>query len=59
MAKVFVVWDPLLEEVLCVHKNEVDCIDTGCEKCKEAYKKAKINRSYYPVGEWFNVLDSD
>jgi hypothetical protein len=57
MTKVFVVWDLLFENVLCVHKTEVDCINTGCEKRKQAYKKAERNRSYYPVGEWFDVLD--
>jgi hypothetical protein len=55
--KVFVVFDPLYEEVLCVHKEEVNYETTGCEACKQAMKTAQKNHSYYPVGDWFEVQD--
>lgn len=34
---VYVTWDPLTEEVVCVHKNK----DSTCEKCQRLIDKRK------------------
>jgi hypothetical protein len=51
MYRVFVIWDPLLEKVICVHESE----DIQCEKCKEILERAKKDGAYYPEGDWFEV----
>jgi hypothetical protein len=49
--KVYVKWDPVLEEVICVHSTE----DSACEKCIAVYAK-NINLSYV-AGDWFDVIE--
>ena len=49
--KVFVNWDPMLEEVVCVHTTE----EGTCEKCQKIIDK---NRTTYQLaGDWFEVVE--
>jgi hypothetical protein len=50
--KVFVNWDPLLEEVVCVHTTE----EGTCPKCIAINERAKKDGSYHLAGDWFEVL---
>lgn len=50
--KVFVKWDPILEEVICVHSTE----DGTCEKCISVYNE-NIRHSYWVGGDWFNIIE--
>jgi len=51
--KVFVNWDPLYEEVVCVHTT-----DTGeCEKCKAI--AAEDRNAYQLAGDWFEVVEDE
>jgi hypothetical protein len=49
--KVFVKWDPVLEEVICVHATE----DGTCEKCIKV-KEENEKHSYWVAGDWFEIL---
>ena len=51
--KVTVVWDPLLEEVLCVHKNE----EGRCPKCIAVEEQRNKERCYQVCREEFEVLE--
>jgi hypothetical protein len=51
--KVFVNWDPLLENVICVHKSE----DGTCPKCEEIIKKRYEERCYHVAGDWFEIKE--
>jgi len=54
MAKVFVNWDPLYEEVICVHTTE----EGTCEKCKAIQEERTKEGSCYTVaGDWFEVVE--
>lgn len=50
--RVFVKWNPMLEEVICVHATE----EGSCEKCIKVAEENKKN-SYWVAGEWFEVLE--
>ena len=50
--KVFVNWDPLYEEVVCVHTTE----DGTCPKCIAINERAEKDRCYHLTGNWFEVL---
>lgn len=50
--KVFVNWNPVLEEVICVHSTE----EGTCEKCLAVEEKNK-QMSYWVEGDWFEVLE--
>ena len=52
MNKVYVIWNPLHERVVCVHSSE----DSECYKCIEEREKVK-GTAYSLGGEWF-VIDS-
>jgi len=49
--KVFVNWDPALEQVICVHTTE----DGQCEKCKKIMEEREKERCYHVEGDWFEV----
>jgi hypothetical protein len=51
--KVYVIWNPLHERVVCVHSSE----DLECKHCKEEREKIK-DTAYSLGGKWFEV-DSD
>ncbi len=46
MEKVYVIYDPLYEKVICVH----DKPDIECEVCKPIREKEE-NRAFYPLVE--------
>lgn len=48
---VYVTLDPLLEEVVCVHKKE----NSTCDKCERLMKRRK--GSYQPITEKFLIKD--
>jgi hypothetical protein len=50
--KVFINWDPVLEEVICCHRSE----DSTCPKCIAVAEENK-KHSYWVGGDWFDVLD--
>lgn len=50
--KVFVKWDPVLEDVICVHSTE----EGTCEKCIKVEEENK-KHSYWVACEEFDVLD--
>lgn len=50
MNKVYVIWNPLHEEVVCVHSSE----DITCPSCDNTREKLK-NTSYFLEGEWFEI----
>jgi hypothetical protein len=49
--KVFVNWDPLHEEVICVHTTE----QGTCEKCKKILDEHRD--CYHIEGDWFDVQE--
>jgi hypothetical protein len=51
--KVYVIWNPLHERVVCVHSSE----ELECKNCIEESEKIK-DTAYSLGGEWFEV-DSD
>lgn len=53
MNKVYVIWNPLHERVVCAHSSE----DKTCKKC-EAEREAVSNTAYSLAGKWIEV-DSD
>jgi hypothetical protein len=54
MAKVFVNWDPLYEEVICVHTTA----EGECEKCRKISKEREEDHSCYTIaGDWFDVVE--
>ena len=48
---VYVTWDPLLEEVVCVHKKE----NSTCDKCERLIRERKT--SYHPEVRKFLLQD--
>lgn len=50
MDKVYVIWDPLLERVVCVHSSE----EEECKLCEKAREDMK-NTYYYLHGKWFSI----
>jgi len=48
--KVYVVWNPLHERVVCVHTSE----DESCPKCDEVRELIK-KTGYFLEGNWFDV----
>lgn len=48
--KVYVRWNPLHENVVCVHSDE----ELECHKCIEARKKLE-GTNYFLDGEWFEI----
>lgn len=53
MNKVYVIWNPLYENVVCVHSSEY----LECKYCVEEREKVK-NTAYSLEGKWFEI-DSD
>jgi len=54
MEKVYVIWNPLLERVVCVHSSEEkDCVN--CEREREKLK----NTAYSLQGKWFLIDSND
>jgi hypothetical protein len=53
MSKVYVIWNPLYERVVCVHSSE----ESKCRKCIEERENIK-DTSYSLEGKWFEI-DSD
>jgi len=52
--RVFVKWDPVYEEVICVHTTK----EGTCEKCLAAQKLRETNSSTYQLaGDWFEVVE--
>lgn len=51
--KVFVNWDPLYEEVICVHTTA----EGVCEKCQVVHEREKENHCYGVTGDWFEVVE--
>jgi|WetSurMetagenome_2_1015567.scaffolds.fasta_scaffold1431038_1 hypothetical protein len=49
--KVFINWDPLYEEVICVHTTE----DGICEKCKKVIDEKRT--CYQIEGDWFEIQE--
>jgi hypothetical protein len=50
MNKVYVIWNPLYERVVCVHSSD----ELECDKCIEESKKI-INTPYTLNGKWFEI----
>lgn len=50
MNKVYVIWNPLHEQVVCVHSAE----DQECEFCIEARKQLE-HTPYFLHGKWFSI----
>jgi hypothetical protein len=53
MSKVYVIWNPLHERVVCVHSSD----ELECKKCIEERNNVK-GTAYSLEGEWFEI-DSD
>ena len=51
--RVFVNWDPLYEDVICVHTTDKG----SCPKCEAVAKRAEKDRCYHVKGDWFEVLN--
>jgi len=49
--KVFVNWDPLHEDIVCVHTTE----EGRCEKCQKI--RDENRDSYHLAGDWFEVVE--
>ena len=54
MSKVYVIWNPLHERVVCVHSSE----GLECSHCIEEGKKIK-DTQYSLQGEWFEIDSND
>ena len=50
MNKVYVIWNPLYERVVCVHSSE----ELECLRCIEERKELK-DTSYSLEGKWFDI----
>jgi hypothetical protein len=50
--KVFVIYDPLYEQVVCVHTTE----DGRCDKCNN--DEMNNRTSYQLTGDWFDVNEN-
>ena len=48
--KVYVIWNPLHERVVCVHSSE----NKHCKLCDDEREKIK-NTGYFLEGKWFSV----
>lgn len=48
--KVFVIWNPLHEQVVCVHSKE----DENCPKCRKEIKRLEGSH-YFIEGDWYPV----
>ena len=54
MNKVYVIWNPLYERVVCVHSSE----ESECRKCIEERENIK-GTAYSLEGEWFEIDSND